>query len=124
MAKMRLQPLDPGELNRRVTVEQLTQSTGPTGAPIEEWSDLADVMMNKLDLRGSERLEAAQLSSPFDTVWQTWYRADLDPDTIDVPKVRRLNYQGRIYDITRVMPIEISGIRHGLEFETIAAARV
>lgn len=125
MAKMRLKPLTPGELTRRVIVQQLTEDTGATGAPIETWTTLTlNVMMRKLDLRGDERLSAGQLSSPFDTLWQTYYRADLDPDLLDVTKTRRIVYQSRIYDIIRAATIEISGLRQGLEFETIAAGRL
>ncbi len=121
MAQMRLKPLNPGELTRLVTFQQLTEPNEDDGFPAETWTDLVDVMARKMDLRGTERLQAGQLSSPFDTQWQTWYRADLDPDLIDVPKLRRIKFAGRIYDIVRAMPIEISGLRQGLEFETLSA---
>lgn len=124
MAKMRLKPMNPGELIRRVTFQSLTSVKGTTGFGTEVWVDFVTVAAAKKDLRGEERLQAAQLSSPFDTMWQTWYRKDLDPDVLDVTRVRRIIYQGRIYDITRAMPIEIFNMRQGLEFETLAGGRL
>lgn len=116
--------MNPGELIRRVTFQSLTSVKGTTGFGTEVWVNFVTVAASKKDLRGEERLQAAQLSSPFDTMWQTWYRKDLDPDVLDVTRVRRIIYQGRIYDITRAMPIEIFNMRQGLEFETLAGGRL
>jgi len=124
MAKMRLKPINPGELNRVITFQTQTSVTGSGGFPTDVWVDSFDVMARKVDLRGDERFSAGQLSSPFDTMWQTWYREDLDPDLIDVQKEFRIVHRSRIYDIVRVAPIEMWSMRHGIEIETIAKGRI
>ena len=45
------------------------------------------------------------------------YRADMDPDLIDVPKVRRLLYKGRVYDIVAAT---LLSRQEGVEVETLA----
>jgi hypothetical protein len=74
--------------------------------------------MSKVDLRGNERLMAAQLAAGFDTKWQLQWRDDMDPDYVNVPKTRRLVYRGRAYDIVQAVEI---GRREGIALMTIAA---
>ncbi len=111
-----------GPRDREVTIQQLTDSDGTSGYPVESWTDLLPVeWMCKLAVTGSERFRAAQLSAAIDTRWQMNYREDMDPDAIDVPKKRRLLYQGRIFDITSAIEI---GRQEGIELVTLAAAKV
>jgi head-tail adaptor len=115
-------PLDAGERDRAVTVQQLTDSTGTSGFPVETWTTLASpVWMRKLDLGIRERFMTAQLAAAVDTQWEMGYRADMDPELVDVTKVRRLVYQGRIHDITSADEI---GRREGISLLTIAGAKV
>jgi hypothetical protein len=74
------------------------------------------VFMRKLDTKASERFVAGQLSGEATTQWEMGYRADMDPELVDVTKKRRLVYQGRIYDITSASQI---GRREGMELLTI-----
>jgi SPP1 family predicted phage head-tail adaptor len=124
MAKQRFKPINPGELNRAIVFQELTEGRGETSQPTEVWTDLVEVMARKVNQRGEERLEAGQVAASFDTMWQTYYREDIDPDLIDVTKKRRITYLGRVHDITRADVIEVGGMRQGLEFETIASGRV
>lgn len=111
-------PMEPGERDCAVTIQQRAESRGASKMPIETWSTLhATVWMRKLDLKGQERFAAAQLSAPFDTQWEMPYVADMDPDLVNVPKERRLLYQGRIYDIRTASQI---GRREGIELMTLA----
>lgn len=108
--------LNAGALDREVTIEQ--QSEAASGYPSETWTTLeAGVWMSKQDTRGGERFRAAQLSAPYDTVWQLHWRDDMDPDLLDVPKTRRLVYRGRVYDIVRATEL---GRREGIALETVA----
>lgn len=111
-------PMEPGERNRAVTIQQMTESAGTSGFPVETWSTLATpVWMRKLETGGKERFAAAQLSAPYDTQWEMGYRADMDPDLVNVPKARRLLFAGRTYDITGADQI---GTREGIELRTVA----
>lgn len=113
--------MEAGERDTYVTIQRLTDSEGTSGFPVETWTSLASVWMRKMDASGSERFRASQLAASVDTQWEMGYRADMDPDLVDVPKHRRLVYQGRIYDITFASQI---GRREGVELITVAGARV
>ena len=108
-----------GARNRLVTVQQLTESIGASGRPVETWTSLAKVWMERMDMTGAERFRADQLSARYDTRWRMPYRSDMDPETVNVPKKRRLLYQGRIYDIVTAMPI---GLHDTVELLTISKA--
>lgn len=112
-------PMDPGERDKFVTIEALNQTLGPSRFPVEEWVPMDAVWMRKDDLRGPERFQAMQLTAPFDTRWEMGYRADMDPELVDVPKMRRLLYQGRVYDIVEAHQI---GRREGVELQTLHKA--
>ena len=58
-----------------------------------------------------------QLSAAADTKWTMPYRADLDPDLVDVAKTRRLVYKERVYGITGAKLIERKA---GVVMETLA----
>jgi SPP1 family predicted phage head-tail adaptor len=110
-----------GDLDRLVTIQQLTDEIGSSGFPVETWTTLASAWMSKGDVSGRERLRAEQLSAPFDTRWQMHYRADMDPELVDVPKKRRLVYQGRSYDIVAAVQLNR---REGVELLTLASSKV
>lgn len=118
-------PIDPGERDRRVTIQQRpsADAVDGSGTPTEvgEWTELSKAYAAKFDVRGEERMQAQQLAAKYDTRWQIGYRADMDPEQVDVPKLRRLQYQGRTYDIVDAQMI---GRRDGIELMTIAASAV
>lgn len=111
-------PMEPGERDRAVTIQHLTESAGSSGFPVETWTTLkTPVWMRRLDASPRERFQAGQLSAPLDTQWEMGYRADMDPELVDVQKKRRLIYQGRVHDITGASQI---GRREGIELLTLA----
>src|SRR5688572_26854894 len=93
-------PMEPGERDRAVKIEKLTTSKGPSGAPVETWTTLVDpYWVRKMQVRQSERFQALQTTAPPDTQWEGGYRSDMDPDLLNVVKLRRIVYQGWIYEI-------------------------
>ena len=110
-----------GKRDRRVLIQQVTDSTGTSGAPIGTWTTLTTEWMAKEDTRGLERLQAMQIAAKFDTYWEMPYRADMDPDLVDVPKKRRLVYESRVYDIKYATVINR---RDGIQLQTLAGTRV
>lgn len=44
----------------------------------------------------------------------------MDPDLVDVPKKRRLSYQGRIYDITSA---SVEGRKEAIRLTTLASSK-
>lgn len=115
-------PMEPGERDRAVLIQQLAESDGVSGFPVETWTTLhACVWMRKLELQQKERFVAGQLSSPATCQWELPYLADMDPELVDVTKKRRLVSQGRVYDITSGSQI---GRRDGIELLTLTGGRV
>jgi head-tail adaptor len=114
-------PVEPGKRDRAVTIQQLAESQGGSGFPKPTWSTLASpVWMEKRPVGGQERFDADQTTARYDTRWILGWRTDMDPDTVDVPKKRRLSYGGRFHDI--VVASEI-GRRDGIELLTLTSAK-
>lgn len=97
-----------GKRTRLVTIQQMTPSKGGTGRPVETWTTLTQAWMERedIDLRTdiSEHIAANQRSARSDVTWRMPFQASMDPEAIDVPRVRRLVYKGRIYDIVAAIP--------------------
>lgn len=114
-------PMEPGERDRRVTIQQRTAAKAGSGYPKETWTTLTTAYMRILDLSAMERFKASQNAAAAETQWEMGYRDDMDPEQVDVPTTRRLVYQGRTYDITSASMI---GRREGIELLTIAKTKV
>ena len=108
-----------GKMDRAVTIEALAEAA--SGYPVETWGTLADLeWMEKVTVSGSERFATAQVAAQVQTVWRMHWRADMDPDAVDVPKTRRLVFMDRVFDITSAVEV---GRRQGIELTTVAASR-
>lgn len=110
-------PMEPGERDRIVRVQQLTDGVGDAGEPKEAWTTLFDTYwVRKDDMRGDERFKAGQEVAAQLVRWEGPWHESLDPDVVDVPKKRRFVYRDRVHDIVDCMEI---GRRDGLEFTTL-----
>lgn len=110
-------PMEVGERDRLVTIQQMADGQATSGFPTETPTTLTTAWMRTLDVTGMERFAAQQLSAQSVTQWEMGYRSDMDPELVDVCKTRRLVYQGRTYDITSASQI---GRREGIELITLA----
>lgn len=93
-------PAPIGERDREVVIQQVADAVDAAGMPVETWTDLVCEFMAKADLNARERFQVGQMSASADTRFEMAYRADMDPESVDVPKTRRLVFRGRTYDIT------------------------
>lgn len=118
------QPLIPSTGDRRwhVRIDQLTTTSGPSGAPVQGWTVLAYEWMAKSDLQGTERLTADQIAAGTVTRWVLPWRPTMDPDTVDVPATRRLQFKARTYDIQSAQTI--ARLPVWIELLTVAASQV
>ena len=98
--------------DRWVTIEQRPpDQTSDSGFPVDgAWADLATVAMAREDLEASEIERSAQQVGQAQTRWEMPYMAEMDPDQVDVLKLRRLLYYGRAFDIVGAVPIGRAGI--------------
>jgi len=102
--------IDTGQRDKLVTIQQLTESRGASGFPVESWSTLATVYMAREDFGGNvagrrERFMADQQMALAETRWTLLFREDMDPELVDVPKQRRLRYRNRTYNIAAATPV-------------------
>jgi head-tail adaptor len=116
-----MRSLNIGELVHDVTIQQGTDGVDGSGAPIQVWTDLRTVSMSRREETTGESFRGEQLSAAIMTNWSMRYSDDMDRDTIDVPKTRRLVYLGRIYDIVSA---EVMDRRAGIILRTIASSRL
>lgn len=113
-----------GQRDKAVTIQQRpsTDTAETSGYPNEDnWTTLvATAWMSRTDLQADERFGTNQLSAALDTQWHMAYRADMDPELIDVPKLRRLLFRGRAFDI---LSATLLGSSMGIELITLASTR-
>lgn len=114
-------PLQPGRLDRRVTIQIVTDDADAAGVPVDSLETLATVWMGREPLSGAEKWQSNQEAATFDAKWLMAYRADMDPDLLDVPKSRRLVYQGRGMDIVSA---EHLGMKDAIALMTRASTQV
>jgi SPP1 family predicted phage head-tail adaptor len=112
--------LNAGSLVHQVTIQRLTESVDASGAPVEVPSVLRTAFMASEPARGQERFVAGQESAAAMLQWTMRYVQDMDPFMVDVPKERRLLYQGRAYDIVEAE----SDRKNWIVLKTLSASKV
>ncbi len=87
------------------------------GFPVETTGASFAWYASRREVSGQERFAAEQNSASAESEWQGSYRADMDPERVDVPKVFRFLYLGRVYDIVAA---RVVGDRKAIELTTLA----
>ena len=100
--------MNPGGMDRRVTIERYTATTDSWGHPTKTWSTLAEVWAQKKEVRAVERTEQAQIVALSFTQFRIRYRNDVDT-------TMRISYGSQYYYITAVKEL---GRQEGLEIST------
>ena len=114
-------PASAGRRDWQVTIQQRPEadSSHPSGFPVDgAWTTLGCVFMTRDAVSGEEQDRPGQRFAVAATRWEMPYRCDMDPDALDVPKLRRLLYRGRVYDIESAANI---GRRQAIELVTRAS---
>jgi len=107
-----------GRRDHAAAIEQAVDTTPPSNFPTQQWTTLIDpYWCDRADVGGDEAMRADQTVAPIRTLWTGPYRPDIDPDLIEVSKVRRIRYQGRTYDIQTAA---VLGVRTSIQFTTTA----
>ena len=118
---LRIKPFEPGHRDRIITIESrpAADTVDDEGAPIDgPWTTLSNrIPAARTDVIAREQFRADQLSAMQTTRWEMGYRIDMDPEQLDVPKLRRVVHRGRVYDITSA---SIIGRLEGIELMTLA----
>jgi SPP1 family predicted phage head-tail adaptor len=103
--------MQPGKLDRRITIQRQTVTQDSYGQDVVTWTDLATVWAEVGAVRGIERFAAMQTVAEVDTRFVIRHR--------DVGPKDRISYGGRTYDIKSVIEI---GRREALEIHAQARA--
>jgi hypothetical protein len=114
--------LSAGKRDHVVRLEQFAAAdvADPTsGEPVETWTTLEKHMpVARIGVSGWERFKENQVTARFDDAWEMNYRADMDPDLVDLPKRRKMVYEGRELDIVYG---QVIGRRAGIVVLTLAS---
>lgn len=96
-----------GARDRWVTIQMRPEDqVSDSGFPVDAtWADLATVAMAREDLEASELERGNQQMATGSVRWEMSYMPEMDPEAIDVTKLRRLFYLGRCFDITGAVPL-------------------
>lgn len=92
-----------GSAGQRAWYVLIEQCVDPE-AQFKQWTPLDYVWMSRDDVSADERFQSDQETAYADSKWFIPYRADMDPESVDVPAVRRFAYEGRTYDIRSARP--------------------
>ena len=87
--------MQPGDLDRRITIQQNTPTQDGAGQPIESWADLATVWAEVVPVGGSETFQAKQTGAEAVAKFRIRYRGD-------VLRKMRVVYDSDNYDIADV----------------------
>lgn len=124
MTARRVAGVPSGYRDQSILIEQRPATDTPdpvSGEPTADWTTLvASMPAARESLRGWERQTANQTTAGYDERWEINYRADMDPDLVDVPKLRRIVFGGRTLDIVSANQI---GRRRAIEFFTLGNGR-
>lgn len=103
-----------GDLDRRIRIEQATETQAPDGSgePETTWATVAEVWAQKDPLGGRELFTAQQVAAKVDTRFRLRWRNDVRPE-----RMRIVDEDLRLYDIQAVQEI---GRRDGLLLLTSA----
>lgn len=83
-----------GNLDRRITIEQATETQNAVGEPIVTWSTFATLWASKRDVTGREPFTSQERYAEVDTIFKIRWIDDLSAKM-------RISYDGRYYDIIR-----------------------
>lgn len=97
-----------GDLDRRITIQQLTLIPDGGGGSTESWTDLATVSAKVTQQSGREFLQASAVRTERAVLFTIRYRADLTTGN-------RVVYDGIDHDIREVREL---GRQAGLELHT------
>lgn len=86
--------MNPGKLDRRVTIESRTLTKDAAGGRVETWTTLANVWAEIVTRKASESVVSDADRSVEEKQFRIRYRADI------VSGTHRISYQAKSYDIT------------------------
>lgn len=84
-----------GKLDRRVTIQSLTETQDSAGQPIKAYADLATIWAERRDVRGNERFASNQALAMRAAIFRIRWRTGM------TEKMRLID-DGTTYDVTGI----------------------
>ena len=100
-----------GTLDRRLAIQQATETQNGLGEPVASWATIALVWGAKINQRAAERFTARQTLAENMVIWRIRWRDDV------TEKMRVLTMDGKLYRIEGIVEL---GRREGLDLSTVA----
>lgn len=97
--------MNPGKLNRRITIQQRALTRDAVGGKVETWADVRNVSAELVMQKGSESVIANSDRATRDTQFRIRHFTGLNEQDF------RILYQLRFYDIQAIEP---EGIKTGM----------
>lgn len=91
--------MNPGRLDRRITVQTSTETRDAGGGPKTTWATFCTLWANKAEGTGDEQVNADKREYINTVVWTCRYRADV------TTKMRILDDRGNYYDILGISEV-------------------
>ncbi|MAO66240.1 MAG: hypothetical protein CL666_14690 [Balneola sp.] len=104
--------MDPGEMDRHLTVEKKTTSTNDYNEEVESWGTDGTIWARKTDQHGDEEKEGGQIVATGRTKWTIYFYPGLN-----ARDYRFKDEYGNLFDIIGE-PME-KGFREFMEVETV-----
>lgn len=96
-----------GKLDRRVTIQNLTETQDKSGDPVQSWADQVEVWAAVIPLRGDEPFEGSQTLSKSVTKFRIRHSSD-----ITITNKHRLVLDSTNYDIIHIAQKGTRGIEY------------
>jgi SPP1 family predicted phage head-tail adaptor len=103
-----------GALDRRITIEQLTETRDGAGGVVPTWDAVCVIWAQRTPVTAREKFAAQQLAADADTRYRI-----RDPGFEVSPKTHRVKDGLRVYDIRGVLEV---GRREGVDLLALARA--
>lgn len=100
--------MNPGKLDRRITIQKRTLTRGDTGARVESWADDYKLWAEKLDQRAAEKILGRAEKTENILAFRVRHCDSMDSTT------NRVSYRGAVYDINSMIE---EGIKRWLVIE-------
>ena len=91
--------MNPGRMDRLVTVQHLTETRDAGGGPKQSWSNFCTLWANKAEGTGDEQVNADRREYTNTVVWTCRYRSDI------TTKMRITDDAGNVYNILGISEV-------------------
>ena len=87
--------VNPGRMDRKLTIQTRTSTLDDTGAPVEDWTDGDTIPAESLRAFGRDRQSDVSERGQVVRKWRIRFRSDLENDSAS----KRIKCEGKVYEL-------------------------